>query len=249
MTELATFRRFAGVCPVIIQSESISKRQPPEPDIACTLRQTGEEVAFELVQIVDEGLARSSSHQTLDMESFRNAYRGDAELQAALDERFGDACISIAFVPGLASRHRRSSIQMVLRELATMDSAYVGEWRPPHGSPLCDIVWYILIRRGQFQGPDFYVPADTSIGDPTVARVKTKWHKVYRTQRPIELLAYYCVQPVGPEAWWLSSLRDFLGANWATGPFRRIWVFDSWEQTILYHEERPENARSTLGTA
>lgn len=242
--EVTTFRRFAQVCPVEISSGSITTRNPPEPDIICEFTATQEEVAFELVEIVDERFVRLESDQSQDMGSLRAAYRASPpELRAALDERLGNAIVSVAFEHALPSRERQASIPVVLHELAVFDPTYVGEWRPRSDSPLHQKVRYIRVLRGESQGPDFYVDANTSIGDPTVERVRAKWLKAYRTAHPIELLAHYELQPVAPEVMWLPELRSFIEANWATGPFRRVWLFDwlfdSWSQKILYTAVRP----------
>ncbi len=52
--ELAAFRRFVEMCPISIDKDAIAKRQPPEPDILCRFAQSGESVAFELLQIIDQ---------------------------------------------------------------------------------------------------------------------------------------------------------------------------------------------------
>ena len=62
--EIRTFRRFAEVCPVAIALGSITTQKSPQPDIACELSATREEVAFELVEIVDNEFARLESNQS-----------------------------------------------------------------------------------------------------------------------------------------------------------------------------------------
>ena len=73
-SELAIFRNFAEVCPLDIIRESISKRNPPEPDVLCKFAEGEEEVAFELVEIIDEGWARLTSGQFREAKSLREAY-------------------------------------------------------------------------------------------------------------------------------------------------------------------------------
>jgi len=77
----------------------------------------------------------------------------------------------------------------------------------------------ITISRGDFEGPEFDVEAVGSIGDPTLERIRAKWLKSYATQYPIELLAYYELQPEAPKALWLPSLHSFVRNNWNAGPF------------------------------
>ena len=87
-SELAIFRNFAEVCPLNIIRESISKRNPPEPDVLCKLAESEEEVAFELVEIIDEGWACLTSGQFREAKSLREAYLASTgEYRRALDER------------------------------------------------------------------------------------------------------------------------------------------------------------------
>jgi hypothetical protein len=60
--EVEIFKRFASVCALDILPESIEKRQPPEPDIRCRPR-PGEVLAFELVEMIDQDLARKIANQ------------------------------------------------------------------------------------------------------------------------------------------------------------------------------------------
>ncbi len=238
--ELVTFRRFAEVCPIAIEEESIVKRQPPEPDISCQLAGSGETVAFELVQIIDEGWARLTSAQFRDGDSLRTEYDATTGiLRRALDDRLANALVYVRFRRELSSRERRAAIPDILRELAKLPAAYVGDWKPDSGTPLFGKVRSIRVSRGDFQGPEFDVEAVSSIGDPTVDRVRAKWQKSYTTRHPIELLAYYELQPLAPEVFWLSRLTSFVEQNWTTAPFRRVWLFDVGARTIAYSAVRP----------
>ena len=238
--ELVTFRRFAEACPIAIRDDSIVKRDPPEPDIACQFADSGEEVAFELVQIIDKDLARMTSTQFRDADSLRAAYRSaSGELRRGLDERLGNALAYVAFVRGLSSRERQAAIPAILQELATLQLGYTGDWRPGTGTPLFGKVRGIRVSRGDFRGPAFDVEAAGAIGDPTVERVRAKWQKSYRTPRPIELLGYYELQPLLPEQLWLPQLKSFIEASWTTGPFRRVWLFDVGTSSISYSAVRP----------
>jgi hypothetical protein len=68
-SELAIFRNFAEVCPLNIIRESISKRNPPEHDVLCKLAEGDEEIAFELVEIIDEDWASLTSGQFREAKS------------------------------------------------------------------------------------------------------------------------------------------------------------------------------------
>lgn len=55
--EQRAFKLFAEQGPLHIVPSSIESRDPPSPDIVCTL-EGGERVAFELVELVDEDFAK-----------------------------------------------------------------------------------------------------------------------------------------------------------------------------------------------
>ncbi len=242
-SEIITFKRFAEICPLNIVRESIDKREPPEPDIVCRLGGSEELVAFELVEILDEGWARLTSSQFGDADRLREAYGASTgEFRKALDRRLNNALVYVAFERAVSSRDRRASLPAILEELSRIEGDFTGEWRPRRGTALFDKVRIVGISRGGFEGPEFDVEAVGSIGDPTVERVQAKWQKSYRTACPIELLAYYELQPTLPDEMWLPHLTAFLEANWTTAPFRRIWLFDVGGKTIPYSGARPVEA-------
>jgi hypothetical protein len=94
-SELAIFRAFAEVCPLNVALTSIENRDPPEPDIVCAIGYGAEQVAFELVEIIDRGWACVTSGQFRDANSLRDGYKSSAGGQRiALDERLGNALVS-----------------------------------------------------------------------------------------------------------------------------------------------------------
>ena len=52
------FEEFAGRAGLMVVPGSVESRLPPEPDILCRIEDQGP-VAFELVELIDQGLARS----------------------------------------------------------------------------------------------------------------------------------------------------------------------------------------------
>jgi hypothetical protein len=70
--------------------------------------------------------------------------------------------------------------------------------------------------------------------DPLVGRIQTKFSKSYEASAPLELLAFYELQPVSPEALWRSQLHEFVVQNLETSPFRRVWVYDVGNRKVRY---------------
>ena len=91
-----------------------------------------------------------------------------------------------------------------------------------------------------YKGVDIRI-GGRSLVATVIDRLRDKWKKKYETENPIELLAYYGLQPIAPEPMWLPALRDFLEANWSSSPFHRVWVLDSWGSRILTEIGRPDD--------
>ncbi len=237
--ELTTFNRFVDVCPLDIDPASIESRDPPEPDIACRFVESGEEVAFELVEVIDSDWASLMFGQSRETAALRNAYESaPGEMRSALLERFSNALIYVAFRALAAASQRKPAVEHILHGLLDLPPDYRGNWRPETGSDLSKTVRAITVSRGGFEGPVFDVEAASSIGDPTLERIRGKWAKSYETPRPIELLAFYELQPTTPESWWKPAIDSFLQSAWSSSPFRRVWLFDVGSKTILYRAER-----------
>lgn len=239
-SELVTFRRFAKVCPLGVDLSSVEKRNPPEPDICCRLANSGEEVAFELVEIIDRGWARLTSEMFRDVGLLRAGY-GSARgsFRDALDAQLNNALVYVSFKRGVTSRKRRDAVPVILEQLAALPVGYEGCWQPPADSSTAETLGSLTISRGRFQGPEFDVEAVSSIREPTVERIRAKWGKRYITPRPVELLAFYELQPMVPEGLWKSRLDSFVEGHWTAGPFRRMWLFDIGSGSISYRAERP----------
>jgi len=68
------------------------------------------------------------------------------------------------------------------------------------------------------------VSADgTWVGDPTLERITTKVGRTYKTQHPIELVAWANLFTTPPSVW-LPTFRPRLRALRGRSQFRRIWV-------------------------
>lgn len=232
-SEREIFRAFADVCPLSIALASIENRDPPEPDIVCAIGNDGERVAFELVEIIDDRWASLTSGQFRDTASLREAYKSSrGEQRIALNERLGNALVYVSFCPDIPAKRRRAAVSDILEWVATIPPDFTGDWKPPVGSALHDAIRTIGISRGGFPGPEFDVEAVAAIGDPTVETIRAKWTKRYSSPHPIELLAYYELQPQAPEALWLPGVESFLRDNWHGSQFRRVWLFDAGSRTI-----------------
>ena len=55
--EIRVFNKSARLCPYPIHLNSITKKEPPDPDVSCTLSD-GSTKAFELVECIDNSIAQ-----------------------------------------------------------------------------------------------------------------------------------------------------------------------------------------------
>jgi hypothetical protein len=227
--EVDIFKRFVTVCPLKILPESIEKRQPPEPDIRCTSR-AGDVLAFELVEIIDQDLARKVSDQLRLVQELGAAYevlpeRDAAEVRAAL----GNAAVMLTFADDSSIRTRRAAIRSSLEALKGVPPKFEGAMDLKRG-----ILERIYVARGDFIGPSFDVDAGGAVGDPTVARIQGKFEKPYKVDVPLELLAHFELHPMFPDDVWMPKVRDLVPRALTASPFRRVWIFDGERESIRF---------------
>jgi hypothetical protein len=60
-----------------------------------------------------------------------------------------------------------------------------------------------------------------------------KFAKRYRTDAPIELLAYYFGASPPSEAKWDSEVRAFLSVELPRSEFRRVWLFNGFTNSLV----------------
>jgi hypothetical protein len=237
-SELAIFRRFLEATQLPVLTSSLQKRQPPEPDILCEIIDSGF-VAFELVEVVDEGFASMVNGQ-IRLERTLHQAVGHAEpaQRGRLLERFADALIYVRYLEPRVRRRERA-IPALLRYLMDLPPGVEGDIHLGAETGLGEIR-SIRITRGDYPpGPHFQVQAVSSIADPVVECVRNKWAKQYDTRHRTELLAYYQLHPATHPSFWLDDLRAFIDDKWHISPFSRVWVLDASEPEVLLDLSRP----------
>ena len=226
--ELAVFRRFAETCRLSIDVSSIEKRDPPEPDILCTV--DGEcDVAFELVEVTDED-HKSDTNTKLQLErDYWDYYTGlPAGLRGDFGKLYGKAFIGIWYDDGLSMREKRQAIPVVfdfLREQAPAYQGHQGQDRPHPTSPLGKAgIRRITVKHRDYAQPEFDIQeSGTRFAGPVYAPFLKKLGNQYTTSAPIELLAYLELQPL--MTGWQQRLDAAIAAHQPPSAFRRVWVF------------------------
>ncbi len=217
---------------------SVEKRNPPEPDLLYRAADS-EPVAFELVELIDQTFAHRTGDQLKLKHGFEDAYINLEPLaKAAIQQRAASTLTHVEFDEKMTYRSKELAIRPVLDLLANIDEAYEGELHRDRGAVLPGAVRSVRITRLTVQGPFFDVDAVSSLGDPTLDSIRGKWAKNYVSPHPVELLAYYQLQPEAPEWFWRPRLELFLKNNAHNSPFRRVWVYDCGAEEIRFSSER-----------
>lgn len=228
------FIRFAEVCGLAVQPDSIEKREPPEPDILCKIEGEGF-VAFEMVELIDPDLAQRTYEQIKLQRLFEEAYQSlPINQRTQLKRYFGNALVHVAFRSNTSSRAREHTIPLVLAWLQELGPSFEGTSSPTAQSSVGKVVRKITISRGAFIGPCFDVEAVGFFADPTLKRIRQKFTKVYNSSFPVELLAYYELQPIFPDARWVPQLHTFIAQHLGDSQFRRVWVYDIQRNEVKY---------------
>lgn len=231
-TERVIFEAFLhcdGAPPV--DTATIETRRPPEPDILCNVSGMGP-TAFELVEIVEEDWAQLVSNQIRLEKSLYLAHEQTGE---PLSDAYADALIYLRCLPKVPIKQRERVIPALFDFLMMLEPGVKGDISIGDSSDLAGIVRSVHVSRGDFgPGPFFQVEAVKAISDPTAPSIRAKWHRHYQTPYAIELLAYYDWHPTTPEVMWIGEVRRFIEANWATSPFRRVWICDIATKQILF---------------
>ena len=228
--ELQIFKRFARAAGLTLDETSIEKRHPPEPDILC--RVNGVAQAFELVEIIDQDHAQRVYSQLKLKSKFETDYEAlDVSRREKIRDRIGNALIYVVFNDATTFREKEEAVNSVFEELEAVAPRFEGRLRQQDSASLSAAIRLLRVSRRDAPGLFFDIDAVGSLGDPTVDAIREKFARVYTTHHPVELLAYYELQPESPEVRWRPPLEAFL-AGVSAWPFRRIWVYDCGSNAI-----------------
>lgn len=215
--ERAIFREFVGACSLPIVPGSIESREPPEPDILCALT-TGEQIAFELVESIDSGLA-AAFDTTVELPRFLRKHC------PTLPGLGSGGLIAIDFKDGISKRAQIQAISPLVEELKCVPAGHSGNW------PVTDMLHHAGVQRigvvpRDWGFLDFQVSPVTSISDPAPEQLAKKFGKNYGSEIPIELLVYYDLQPCHVGSGFGPNLARVVSDGIQASPFRRVWVYD-----------------------
>lgn len=233
--EVRIFKMFAKLTPysIPIRLSSITKKEPPEPDISCNLSD-GTAIAFELVECIDNSMAGPIYDSLRLKKVFENMLeRLPNGKKERFKVKFKNASICVAFVKGISVNKKKSAISTIFDYLLTLENTAEGKFNLRSSRHLKDAVRWVSITRGGFVGPLFDVEAVTSFVDSVKVRIRDKFRKEYKTKSKTELLVYYELQPEIPGDDWLPSVEKFVENNIKTSVFQRVWIYSIPQNKII----------------
>lgn len=240
--ERAVFRRFAASVGDWVLPASVRSRKPPEPDIRCRTRD-GVRLAFELVEIVDNSIRRGRADAAALGKTFRKQWLKARTRASRVD--LSSAMIGIGFSNLASVLDKRTAIPVILQFLVTRRFTTEGKLDLDDWPEKPRALAWMAILRGEFRGPLFEVADGGAFIDPICKQVSRKLDRSYTTKLPLELLAYYDLQPTPWKRATLKPLMELLRSRLELSPFRRVWFFDVAKGKVLL--VRPHFRKRVVG--
>lgn len=226
--EIRIFKKFTELCPYLINPNSIKKKDPPEPDISCSLSD-GSILAFELVEIIDKDYARSRHGPPRLEKAFKDMLNKQPQKRKQFELNFNNAITKVIFNKKISFRKKKNSVPIIIDYLLTLDKTAEGKFSPKGLNK-------VLIDRGEFKvRPKIEVDRSAWIHDPLKENILKKFKKNYKINSRTELLAYYEVQPRLLENYQLlDEVRKPIIEHIKESVFQRVWIYSVIENEILF---------------
>jgi hypothetical protein len=226
--ERRIFQSFIEVAPLTVLPDSVRSVAPPAPDILCEIQGRGL-VAFELVEIVTPEFIREKNNGQKLEKTFKTESQGHPEMK----HKFQDAIIHVGFFKTLPINQCLLVVPEVIALLVKQSKNIAGYIPVPNS--LQKVVSVIEVHRGIYNGPIFDLMDMTKHTEEIFKQITIKCKtKDYVTEHPLELLAHYTNQPASDGLNWKSECHDYMLRTLVDSKFERVWIFDSWSNTIKY---------------
>lgn len=230
--EQKIFQLFTAAANLPIIPGSVKSEQPPAPDILCEIRGEGH-VAFELVEIVTRALMQEKENG----QRLRKALKDACNKHPVIAATFHNASIHVGFLDGITLQQRLKIVHEVVNLLLQHVEVTEGSIRVPDN--LKKIVREVSVTRGVSKGPVFDVMEMVKCTDEVLEKIEGKCKKRYVSDHPIELLAYYTNDPAPDDFDWQLEFHGNATKVLVWSPFRRVWVYDSFENVVKYVDPPP----------
>lgn len=231
--EKSVFESFSQVAPFIVTQGTIENRNPPEPDIVCTIENRGQ-VGFELTELIDQSHMERIALMFHTRNYLNNYWKDNLnkDKSSIFYNKYKDALLHFDFSQNSRLNERKAVIEIVFSMLLDLDDDAEGihfESNPE----LLPIFEYVNINHIGINGPNIDVGSSGWLGDPTASAIKKKCSKKYTGDYPIELLAHIETNLLPPDDVWLPSIEGH-ATQIDESPFDKLWVFDRTSNSIIY---------------
>jgi hypothetical protein len=230
--EIQIFKQFTDVCPYKINLTSVKKENPPKPDIYCKLKD-GTELYFELVECLDNSIAKTTSDQ-ISLKCLLDNEVNKLPLckRIRFKRKYKNALIYIAFNEKLPLIKRKKSIPCIIDFLLNLNENQIKKEEIEINN--CRGIKWLKTSKGSYVGPMFRVEGVTFFGVSILREIRDKFNKNYATKNKIDLLAYYALQPEISKKHWLPETADYIKDNITNSPFNRVWIYSYTKNKILF---------------
>lgn len=234
--EIEVFNRFVNISGLPIDINSIKKAAEPAPDIYCR-DNLGNELAFELVELLDSNFATMIDWATDGKDSLYSLYENlSADKKAALDSKYAHADIYFDVCHGVTKNKLKQQMNLIFDELIQLPENAEGDIRNFSDKRVSKLINFIRIFRSSINGPLFSTNTGAWMGDPTPDALTEKFSKKYQCNYPIELVAYIEKNPMFHETVWRPKTIRFFESNKDFGPFRKVWIVDLNKEKVEFLE-------------
>lgn len=232
------FTAFVKATGLTIVADSVSKQEPPEPDIRCVVEGVGPR-AYELSQVVHPNLTRALAHQTRVNEALMKAWR---ELPASARERTSRMHVLVTFHRGIRTGTCERVCPRILETLSTVESAFTGRIALP--SDLKKLVSSAIVLGVidlPLASPRLTASGYTNFGDPLQSVLEAKCAPgKYRTNTRAELLLWYELQPIErvEQSLWPNDIDARIRTQLTMSAFEAVTLLDVRRGLIVKRVER-----------
>lgn len=224
--EISVFHDFALDANLNIDFNSIVSKEPPHPDIFC-IDVDGNPMPFEITEIIDSQYASLNSLFYASIVMVREYHKSlSIDIRNQFDEKYKGYVMFINFKNDSKMLLRKKSLPKIfefLRECIINQHTRI-EFDLVLPS---ECLQSINLSRTQLNNPPTFESSfcTSTIANPITTLIN-KSNKIYKSEHPLRLLAYWKSQPMLPDDCWLNETTAQVDALFLQSPFIEYWIYD-----------------------
>lgn len=233
--ERATFEFLVSLTAMVVVPDSIQQNPPPSPDIECQIEHIGP-VAFELVALDAEDTRTRLSLWRATREIWDRALRTwPEEEQKMLLADCSNISLSLSIDEKATSKVRIEIMREIQARLLAKGAGFKGKLFEQDDDSPEGLEGARAFRDEITNGPRIYAPSAGSWLAPQVDKIREKLaEKNYRTERPLELIAYATHDEADAHVNSLPMIDECVQRHLPGSRFRRVWVFNRHFRQLVY---------------